>query len=119
MVFAREINDSLTSLVKKLDEATAKNKKLNSFIVFLGDDEGLKDKVEKLAEKQNVKNTILTVMDNPTGPGNYKIAKEADVTVVLYNQRKVAVNHAFRKGELDAKAIDRVVSDLKKIVPED
>jgi len=39
MIFAREVSDSLTSLVKKLDEATAKNSKsrMGSFVIFLSD----------------------------------------------------------------------------------
>ena len=48
MIFAREVSDSLTSLVKKLDAATAKNSdaKMGSFVVFCNDDEDLKDKLK-------------------------------------------------------------------------
>ena len=40
MIFAREVSDPLTSLVKKIDEATAKNSscRMGSFVVFLSDD---------------------------------------------------------------------------------
>jgi hypothetical protein len=40
MVFTRTTGDNLTSLVKKIDEASQK-KKINSFVVFLGDEEKL------------------------------------------------------------------------------
>src|SRR6266446_3475070 len=112
MIFARKIDDSLTSLVKKLDQA-CQDKNINSFVVFLSDEEDMKDKIKKLAEKNSIKKTVLT-LDNVTGPPPYKVSKEAEVTVVLYNKRKVEANHAYRKGEFNAKAVDAVISDLSK-----
>jgi hypothetical protein len=119
VIFAREVTDGLTSLVKKIDEATDKNRdcRMGSFVVFCSDDEGLKEKLEKLAEKQKLKRTVLTI-DNPAGPGGYDIAKDADVTVLLYIQQKVKVNHAYKKGELTEREVNRIVSELPKILPE-
>jgi hypothetical protein len=119
MIFAREVSDSLTSLVKKIDAATAKNKenRMGSFVVFLTDEENARDDLKKLADKEGIKHTILAI-DNVAGPPTYHIAKEADVTVVLYNKRKVEVNYAFKKGELNAPAIERILGDLPKILPE-
>lgn len=115
MVFARSTSDNLTSLVKKLD-AAAPGKKINSFVVFLSDDEKLEDSLKALAEKEGIKKVILAI-DNVAGPKGYEVNKDADVTVVFYNQRKVEVNHAFKKGELNAAAIEKVVADLSKIEP--
>jgi hypothetical protein len=119
MIFAREISDPLTSLVKKLDEATAKNSgcSMGSFVVFCSDEEGLDKKLKVLAEKHNIKHLILSV-DNESGPRAYKVAKDADITVVLYNRNDVKVNHAFKKGELKPKDIDKIVNEVSKIVPE-
>src|SRR5579862_6212558 len=96
MVFAREASDSLTSLVKKLDAATLNNKdkKMGSFVVFLTDEENAQDRLKGLADKQGIKNTIFAI-DNVSGPPGYEIAKEADVTVVLYHKRKIEANFAF------------------------
>lgn len=117
MIFARSNSDALTSLVKKIDAATAENKskRMGSFVVYLSDDEALEDQLKTLAEKQGIKNTVLAI-DNVAGPKGYNVAKDADVTVVLYNKRKVEANHAFKKGELNAKAIDAIIADLPKIV---
>src|SRR5262245_18275098 len=107
MIFAREGSGPLTSLVKKIDEATGKNSaaKMGSFIVILeGDDKQAKG----LAEKEGINNTVVTVMDTPSGPPKYKAAKEADVTVVLYNNRKVEANYAFEKGKLTDKDVDKI-----------
>jgi isopentenyl diphosphate isomerase/L-lactate dehydrogenase-like FMN-dependent dehydrogenase len=118
MIFAREISDNLTSLVKKIDEATAKNSSCNmgSFVVFCSDDEALAMKLKDLAKKQGLKKVVLTI-DNPAGPEGYDIAKNADITVVLYTDKKVKANRAFKKGELKAKDIDAIVADVAKIVP--
>ena len=119
MIFAREVSDNLTSLVKRMDAATAKNKecKMGSFVVFCSDDEGLEAKLKELAKKEDLKKVVLTI-DNPQGPQRYKIAKEADVTVVLYEKQKVKSNYAFKKGALQEKQIEQIVGDLSKILPD-
>ncbi len=119
MIFAREISDPLTSLVKKIDKATAKNNecKMGSFVVFLSDEEGLDGKLKDLIKKESLEHIVLTI-DNPQGPEAYKVAKEADVTVVLYHERDVKSNYAFKKGELNNEKVDKIVADLSKILPE-
>lgn len=117
MIFARDVSDSLTSLVKKVDASVVAHskEKMGSFVVFCSDEESLKDKLSGLAEKEKLKKVILSI-DLPTGPEKYKIAKDADVTVVLYNQRKVMASHAFKKGEMSDKDIDAIMADLPKIL---
>src|SRR5262245_51022777 len=119
MIFAREVSDSLTSLVKKIDAATVSNSKckMGSFVVFCTDDDELKDKLKELAKKEDLKKIVLAI-DEPSGPKPYKVAKDADVTVIFYNQRKVESNHAFKKGELNEKAIEAILADLPKITAE-
>jgi hypothetical protein len=120
MVFARDVSDSLTKLITKIDAATAEHKdaKLGSFVVFLNDTEDLPNKLKDVAAKAEIKNTILSI-DNAGGPPEYKVAKDADVTVVLYNKRQVKANYAFPKGELKGEDIDKIVADISKILPKD
>ena len=124
MIFAREVSDPLTSLVKKIDAATAKNSayKMGSFVVFMSDDEGLEKKLKNLAENEKLKQTALTI-DNPSGPSDYHIAKDADITVVLYrgsySKGAVKVNLAFKKGEKTGRQIDGIVEELAKILPDE
>jgi hypothetical protein len=119
MIFAREISDPLTSLVKKIDAATAKNSdcRMGSFVVFLTDDEGLETKLKELAKKEKIDHTVLTI-DNPAGPRPYSIAKDADVTVVLYTNRNVKANYAFKKGEMKEADVEKIVGDVSKILPQ-
>ncbi|MFO0809833.1 MAG: hypothetical protein U0746_14525 [Gemmataceae bacterium] len=120
MVFAKETNDALTGLVKKLDAAVAKHKNvhLHSYVVFCNDDKKLPDKLKALAAKERIDRCTLTI-DEPAGPEDYKIAKDADVTVVYYVDKTVKVNRAFKKGDLNAKAVDALVTDLAKILPDE
>jgi hypothetical protein len=105
-------------LVKKIDAATAKNSdcRMGSFVVFLSDDEGLEKKLKDLAKKDKIDHTVLTI-DNPAGPRGYGVAKDADVTVVLYTNRTVKANYAFKKGELKDADVEKIVGDVSKILP--
>lgn len=116
MVFARETSAGLTSLVKKIDAATVANQDKNmcSFVVFLSDDEKLADVLKAFAKKEEIKQTILAT-DNVAGPPGYNIAKDADITVIMYNERKVEVNQAFRKGALNAGLLQKLMARLPKI----
>jgi hypothetical protein len=118
MIFARKTSKELTALIKHIDTSTQKNKdaKMGSFVVFLSDAENLAKDLKSLAEKEGIKQCVLSI-DNPAGPEKYKVAKEAEVTVVLYVDHKVQANHTFRSGELNEKAIGNIVSDVKKILP--
>jgi hypothetical protein len=121
VVFAREITPRLTSLVKKLDEATLKNDacQMGSFVVMLTDDkDGMAKQLKDLANNEKLKETALTVF-NRHGPADYQIAPDADVTVLLYSRKVVKVNHAYRKGEFQDKDVDAILADLPKILPKD
>ena len=113
MVFARKIDDNLTSLVKKLDKAS-QEKKFNSFVVLMTDDEKAEDQLKALAEKTGIKKTVLTI-DNPAGPPAFKISKNAEITVLLYNKRDVKANYAYGKGEFNDKGVEAVLSGVPKI----
>lgn len=112
-VFARKDSEALTALVKQLDAAGSKG--LKSFVVYLSDDENRPNQAKALADKLDLKNTVLAV-DNVTGPKAWTISKDADVTVVLYNRRKVEANHTFAEGKLDSRAVELIVADLPKIL---
>src|SRR5262249_52271255 len=84
-------------------------------LVMLSDDDDLEERLKDFARVQGFKHVSLS-MDDPGGPPAWRLAKDADVTVILYNRRTVAANHAFRKGGLDEKAIATVMADLPGLV---
>jgi len=122
MIFAREIDPTLTALIKALDKATVDNKKceMGSFVVFCTPDEEIEKQVTELAAKEEIKNCILA-KDNPAGPRGYNVAKEAAITVVPYVNRDIKVNYAFKKGEMKKDDIEKILKELPKIttVPRD
>ncbi len=107
----------MTSLVKKIDDATKQHSdaRMGSFVVFCNDSDNLEKQLKDLAGKEKIEKTVLTI-DNPTGPSNYHIAKDADVTVLLYVNKTVKANFAFRKGELNDQKIEDVLGALPKIL---
>ena len=119
MIFAREVSSPLTSLVKKIDAATADNKtaKMGSFVVFCSDAEGLEKQLKELAAKEKLDKTILAI-DNTAGPKGYNVAKDADVTVVVYNKSKVEANFTYKKGEFKESEIAKILAELPKILPD-
>jgi hypothetical protein len=119
MIFAREVTPEVTKLIKRVDECTAKNSgcSMGSFVVFLGDSEGLEAKLKALANEQGLKKCVLSI-DNPAGPKGYNVNQGADVTVVLYTERTVKANHSFKKGELKDADIDTIIQDVSKITPQ-
>ncbi|MFN4257912.1 MAG: hypothetical protein ACK4RK_01340 [Gemmataceae bacterium] len=118
MIFAREVSEPLVQLIAKVDEVTAQNRQneMGSFVVFLSFDEDLEEQLPKLAKEKKLKHLILSI-DHPAGPQDYQVAQAADVTVVLYTDHEVKANHAFKKGELTDKAIERILADVPKILP--
>jgi hypothetical protein len=116
VIFARKPDESLTKLIKKIDEATGKNSSamMGSYVVFLSDSQDLEGKLKAMAAQEKVKNTVLSI-DNPAGPEKYNISKEADVTVLLYTGRIVKANHSF-KGTLKDADIEKITNDIPKII---
>lgn len=109
----------MASLVKQIDKKIGANesKKMAGFVVLLTDDaDSAERELKAFAAKHKIKNVPLTVFDGVAGPKNYKIAKDAEVTVNLWVKRKSKANHAFAKGELDDEGIAKIVSDTAKIL---
>jgi hypothetical protein len=116
-VFARNADDpNLQKLIKALDAATEANAKaeMGSFVVYLSADETLETKLREQAKKADLKQIILSI-EPPEGPSKYNIAREADVTVLLYKDRTVVANFAFEKGKLTAKDVERILADIAKL----
>ncbi len=118
-VFAREMTDELSNLVKQIDNVVAKNedKKMAAFVVMLTNDQaGTESKLKAVAEKQKIENVPLTVFDGVKGPSGYKISADADVTVMMWEKGSVKATHSFAKGKLNKDAVAKVAADTAKIL---
>ena len=118
-IFAREITDNFITLVKQVDDHVGRNrnKQMSAFVVLLAENVDVAaGKLEELAKTHGIKNVPLTVFDGTAGPLDYKINKDAEVTVHLWRKYTVKANHAFAKGKLDQKGIDTIIADTSKIL---
>src|SRR5262245_44826791 len=118
MIFAREVSDNLTSLVKKIDAATVENSKarMGSFVVMCNDDEKMEGRLKDLAKKSELKKCVLSLVDRKAGPPGYTIHPDAEVTVVLYVGRKTEAEFAYKKGEFKEADIEEVMKAVPKII---
>ncbi len=124
LIFAREVSGPLTGLVKtidkQLDEASARKKKaerLGVFVVFCSDDAGMKQKLQDLAASEKLKHVVLCTT-KPAGPPRYRVAREADLTVVVYGESEdVTANFPLKKGELNEDRTKAIVKALTQVLP--
>jgi hypothetical protein len=106
----------LTSLVKQIDKKIDENGALKSFVVIMTKDgEKTADALKKLAQSAGIKHIPLTMIGEINGPPDYEIAADADITVLMWKEHKVKVNHGY-KGELTDKDMDSIVSDIPKVL---
>jgi hypothetical protein len=117
VIFAKAITPEVAQLLKKIDTATAMNKErgLGSYAVVCNDTAGLDRQLLAVAQQMQIQNTILTLY-KAGGPETYRLAPDADVTILLYNHLTVKANHAFKNGELTGAAIDAILADLGNIL---
>ncbi|MEI8228332.1 MAG: hypothetical protein WCH77_08725 [Planctomycetota bacterium] len=113
MVFARTGDDKLAKLLKKIEEEVEEHQaeKLMSFVNMIGTDpDSLKKATEEFASKHGITRIAFVVPeDAKDGPADFKIAPDADLTVVCYKEGKVKANHAFAAGQLTDEKIDAIV----------
>jgi hypothetical protein len=119
LIFARTPSQELGELASRLDAAVSdpKNSPLRGWVTFLSSDQPKFDPiVVDWGKKNAIKSMPLGVFEDTDGPPSYRLAKDADVTVMLFVKQKVAANFAFRAGELTVKAREDVLKALPKIL---
>lgn len=121
-IFTRSLSEPLAGLVKKIDAKAGSFKgrgksPLRSFVVLLSEDPDADEKkLVEFAKKHGIKNVPLTLFDGVSGPSRYKIAKEAETTVLMWSKKKVKANHAFGKGQFKKDNVETVVKSTSKIL---
>jgi hypothetical protein len=116
VVFARSLSEPLAKLVQGLDKAIDENKKsdLRAWVTFLSADQlGLDPKIVAWSRKHGIRNIPAGVFEDVTGPPSYRLARDADVTVLFFVKQKVVASFAYRSGEWN----DNEVSEIMKALP--
>jgi hypothetical protein len=119
IVFARRLTAPLGKLVRLLDKKVTEHNKtgLRGWVTFLAEDTtDFEGQVVKWGKKHAIANLPLAVFTDAVGPPSYRLARDADVTVLLFVKQKVVANFAFRAGELSDSGIGEVLKALPKIV---
>jgi hypothetical protein len=118
-VFARTTSDALGKLVGKIDRALAEHKAadLRAWVTFLGKDHDTFDGLLiEWSKKHGLKSLPVGTFQEEDGPPTYRVARDADVTVVLFVNRKVQATFGFRSKELTEEAVDRVLKAVPRLV---
>ena len=118
-IFTRKVTDQVASLAKEVDATVGQHadKDLAGFVVVLTDDPAAQEEaLRKLAKDNGLKNVPLTTFNDVGGPRNYKLAKDAEVTVMMWVDGKLQVNEALKAGDLSKDKIAALVKESDKIV---
>ncbi len=118
-IFAKQMNDKVAALTKQIDSQVAANKdaKMAAFVVILTEDpEGQTEALKSVASTQQIAHTPLTTFDGLAGPDKYKIAKDADVTVMMWVDSKVKVNESLKASDLTDEKIATLAKSTSKIL---
>jgi len=118
------MSDSLTSLVRKMDErlvfTTGKTENpLGLYVIFDNKSDTIESELRTMAECEGVRNVTLSI---GAAPPKYEVADAADITVVIYNigrrsQQHVTANFALRMADLDDAKTEAIIKALSDVLP--
>lgn len=115
-VFAKKMDSELAKLIKRIDSELQRDETLRGYVVLLTDDaDAASTKLEALWNSQGLKKIPLTLFEGMAGPKSYKINKSADISIHMWNKRKVTSSFAFKGGDLTDEKMKEVVSAVKKL----
>ncbi len=111
----RRISPELMTLVKELDPLVSpasriKGESKHGFVVLLTEEIGQAEKeLTSAAAKFKIKNMPFTIFDDLAGPKSYQVAKDAEVTLMMWDKNVVKKNFAFASATLKPADIKEVV----------
>ena len=116
-VFTKKMDKNVIALAKKIDEQMQKDESLRGYLVVLTENEDeMEGKLKEVWKEAGLKKLALTTFGTMAGPPKYKIKKDADVSVHLWNKQTVKNSFGFKKADdLDADKIKEIVAAAKKL----
>ena len=116
VVFARDLDKALASLVKDIEKTVKGSKNGVSFVVHMDDDsKGSAEKLKAFAKANGLSKVALTT--NKSGkksPAGYKLNDKVKYTILLYEKKKVVKNFALNK--IDDASRKKVVDATQKLM---
>lgn len=117
---ATRVSDALIQLIADLDglvdsASAIRGDSVHAFVVLLTEDPDLaEEELQAIARDRDLTNIPLTIYDELSGPPPYRISRDAEVTIMMWNNTKVTTNHAFAAGCFDKAAAATVLRDAKQ-----
>ena len=108
----------MVSLVKKIDNEVERGDTYGArgYLVVMSDSPSQDQAtLARLHREMRIRELDFAVHDGGSGPERYKIAPEADVTVMMWPSQREGVkfNFAYRAGELDEAEIKKIVKAVR------
>lgn len=113
IVFARKLTPPAAKLLKSLG-TDAKQPGFKAWLTLLTDAADL-DALAKWSQEQGLTGTPVGALEDAAGPPSYKLHADAEVTVILFVNKKVAASYAYRAGELTDAEAKRVAEAAGKL----
>src|SRR3954451_20031378 len=91
IVFARSLSEPLAHALAACDAAVASRPKdaMRAWMTVLGEKTIGLDDLARWATQAGIKAVPVGVFDDPVGPPSYRLADDADVTILVFENRKV------------------------------
>jgi hypothetical protein len=119
IIFARNLSEPLGKLAHQLDQTLTQHKpaELRAWITFLSNDQtSLDPRVVEWSKQHATGNLPLAVFEDLDGPPAYRLARDAEVTVLLSRRQRVVANFAFRQGELTEERVREILRAIPGLV---
>ncbi|MGL6073323.1 MAG: hypothetical protein ACRC8S_04070 [Fimbriiglobus sp.] len=116
VVFGRKLQPETGKLLQMLDAEMAKRSEsgFKAWFTQLTSEAKL-DSLSKWSQDLGLKTLTVGAYEDADGPPVYKIANDAEVTVLVFVDRKVVANFALRDKELTAKKVTEIQKSLDKL----
>ena len=117
VVFSRKLSDPLGRLLVKCDDFMQGQPKdsVRCWMTLLDEKSASLDDLAKWSKSAGIKSVPVGVFDDPLGPPAYKLHRDAEVTVILFANRKVVANFAFRAEEWNDDAVKKIAESMPKL----
>jgi hypothetical protein len=123
LVFARHMDEPTARLLRDLRQSMRLNRqqKLFAWMVFLGGEStdsetALEGQAYEFARKNGALSVALSALGDPLGPPGYRIATDAEITVLALRSGKVLYNRAYRAKEWSSKAAESALKTLPSLL---
>ncbi len=114
MIFTQKADDNLAKVVQAVDQVQRSNEKLGTVVVGVSGVQGAD--LKKLQEAYKL-TTPLTVAVDKDGPKNYKLNKDAAVTVLVYKKGgEITKSFAFKDTKEAAAKSNEIAAAAQAVV---